>query len=280
MHPEKVAALRIERRPLSGLKPHPRNPRAHPEPGTEEWEKLSASLADAYFDPLVRNERNGLLVSGHLRRKVLLASGFTAADVVVVEWDEQRHLARMIAANQSAGKDDKAELAVILEELSGAGFNLALTGLLDSSLAKLLPGEPMAEPEAPAAPIDGAPPQTRLGDLYLLGPHRLLCGDSSQPAAVHALMGGDVVDQVVTDPPYGVDYVEKTRAMCAAKGEGSGGPVHRPAHFVIEGSANLRSSDNLEQICVFDDPEAHDFHAGWIDELTARTPSATSPAHV
>ncbi len=228
MNSSKVAAVVVERLPLSQLKPHPRNPRVHPEPGTEEWEKLRASLADAYFDPIVWNRTNGLLVSGHLRRKILQTDGFSHADVVVVEWDEHRHLARMIAANQSAGKDDRGELAVILEELNVAGFNLALTGLPDVDLAKLLPAAPDPEPAAPIETSEGAAPITQLGDLYFLGPHRLLCGDSSQAAAVQHLLAGDVVDQVVTDPPYGVDYVEKTRAMSAAGGGEGAGAKHRP----------------------------------------------------
>jgi len=213
VNPEKIASVCVERRPLSDLKPHPRNPRVHPEPGTEEWEKLSASLGDAYFDPLVWNRRNGLLVSGHLRRKIFLAEGFTHADVVVVDWEEQRHLARMIAANQSAGKDDRNELAVILEELNVAGFNLALTGLMDADLSKLLPSAPEAEPPAQIDVVEGRAPSTARGDLYQLGVHRLLCGDSTQAAEVQRLLAGDVVDQVVTDPPYGVDYVEKERAI-------------------------------------------------------------------
>lgn len=207
--------------PLAELRPHPRNPREHPEPGTEAWEKLKRSLVDAYFDPVVWNRRNGLLVSGHLRRKVLLELGYTHADAVVVDWDEPRHLARMIAANQAAGKDDRAGLRTILEELQLGGADLALTGLPDAQLSKLLPPPEAPEPAwvEPAAAC--AIVETRPGDVYLLGPHRLLCGDSTRAADVQRILAGDVVDQVVTDPPYGVDYVEKERAI---KGESA----HRP----------------------------------------------------
>jgi DNA modification methylase len=211
----------LENLPLADLRPHPRNPREHPEPGTEAWEKLKKSLVDAYFDPLVWNRRNGLLVSGHFRRKVLLALAYTHADAVVVDWDEPRHLAKMIAANQGAGKDDRDGLRTILEELQLGGADLALTGLPDGQIAKLLP--PLEVPEiAWVAPAEAcASVETRRGDVYLLGPHRLLCGDSTLAADVQRVLAGDVVDQVVTDPPYGVDYVEKERAM---KGESA----HRP----------------------------------------------------
>jgi DNA modification methylase len=211
----------LENLPLVDLRPHPRNPREHPEPGTEGWEKLKKSLVDAYFDPVVWNRRNGLLVSGHLRRKVLLELGYTHAVAVVVDWDEPRHLAKMIAANQGAGKDDRSGLRTILEELQLGGADLALTGLPDVQISKLLPPPETNQPAwvEPAAAC--ATVETRTGDIYLLGPHRLLCGDSTRPEDVQRLLAGDVVDQVVTDPPYGVDYVEKERAM---KGESA----HRP----------------------------------------------------
>ena len=222
MSEKRSASLVLENLPLADLRPHPRNPREHPEPGTEGWEKLKKSVVDAYFDPLVWNRRNGLLVSGHLRRKILLELGYTHADTVVVDWDEPRHLAKMIAANQGAGKDDRAGLRTILEELQLGGADLALTGLPDVQLSKLLP--PPETPESAwVAPAEAcASVETRPGDVYLLGPHRLLCGDSTRAEDVQRVLAGDVVDQVVTDPPYGVAYVEKDAAL---KG---GSSSHRP----------------------------------------------------
>src|SRR5688572_8315697 len=104
----KTAQLTIERLPIGSLQPHPRNPRRHPEPGTPAWEQMKVSLDHDYFDPIVFNRRNGLLVSGHLRTKVLRESGFTEADCVVVDYEEPVHLARMIAANRGAGEDAEA----------------------------------------------------------------------------------------------------------------------------------------------------------------------------
>jgi DNA modification methylase len=217
-----TATLHLERLPLADLKPHPRNPREHPAPGTEEWEKLKKSLVDAYFDPVVWNRRNGLLVSGHLRRSIFLELGYTHADAVVVDWDEPRHLARMIAANQAAGKDSRDELRTIIEELQVGGFDLALTGLPDAKLAKLLPQVTAPEPAWVAPAGTDVPIETRVGDIYRLGPHRLLCGDSREAAAVQAVLAGDVVDQLVTDPPYGIDYVAKETAL---KGSSSHIPI-------------------------------------------------------
>jgi len=213
---DKVASVTVERRPLSELRAHPRNPRVHPEAGTEEWEKLRASLARDYFDPLVWNRRNGLLVSGHLRGRLLADLGFTHADVVVVDYDEPTHLARLIAANRLAGKDDRSALAVIVEELHVGALDLSLTGLRDIDLAKLLP-----ESENPPAPEPTEPPAVPLsapGDVYLLGPHRLICGEARSHPDVQRVLAGDVVDQLLTDPPYGIDYVAKVAALDVAAG--------------------------------------------------------------
>jgi DNA modification methylase len=235
----RIAEITVRRLPLADAKPHPRNPREHPDPGSEGWEKLKRSLADAYFDPLIWNQRNGLLVSGHLRRKVLLDLGFTAADVVVVDWPEPIHLARMIAANQLAGKNDRHSLATIVEELQLGAVDLALTGLPDDALAKLLPASD--RPLPPDVEVGGDlanPAITRAGDCYQLGGHRLMCGDCRHPVAVHELLAGDVVDQVVTDPPYGIDYVAKSRAVAAALGRPPDQAAH--AHIVNDDLADYR----------------------------------------
>jgi len=137
---QNIAAIRLERKALEDLIPHPRNPRVHPEPGTPQWNALQASLAHDYFDPMVWNERNGKLVSGHFRKKVMRHNGVTHADVVVVSYDEPTHLARMIAANKAAGEDDEDALRVLFSELREEdGGMLALTAYDETELANLFP---------------------------------------------------------------------------------------------------------------------------------------------
>jgi hypothetical protein len=126
--------LTLKTIPLSQLRPHPRNPRVHPSPGSPEWEALKASLEHDYFDPIIWNERNGFLVSGHLRTKVLEAEGVTSIDAVVVDYDEETHLARMVAANQQMGAFDEASLAEILTGCSAP----ALAGMTDEQVAAVL----------------------------------------------------------------------------------------------------------------------------------------------
>jgi len=129
---EKVAELKVRRLKLTSLVPHERNEeiRKHPEPGSSRWETLRKSLNRDYFDPLVMNERNGKLVSGHLRLKIMLEEGFTKADVAIVDYDEETHLARMIAANRTMGTDDLAGQKEFLKQLAGVeGFDLEWSGI-------------------------------------------------------------------------------------------------------------------------------------------------------
>ena len=140
----RTATIHIERLPLATLKPHPRNPRVHPEPGTPAWDALKTSLAHDYFDPIVWNKRNGLLVSGHLRTKVLTAEGYTHADVSVVDYNEATHLARLLAANKLQGEDDREALAKIMSELDQTCADaVRLTGLDDAEIAELLTPAPV-----------------------------------------------------------------------------------------------------------------------------------------
>ena len=117
---KRVAALNVKRKDLRNLKPHERNSeiRTHPEEGSSAWETLRKSLEHDYFDPIVWNRRNKKLVSGHLRRKVLLADGVTHADVVVVDYDEATHMARMLAANKAVGEDNFDGLKEFFNELN------------------------------------------------------------------------------------------------------------------------------------------------------------------
>jgi hypothetical protein len=136
--PAKKATLIVERLPLTVLKPHPRNPRNHPVKGSPEWATLRASLESDYFDPIVWNKRNGLLVSGHLRVKVLTDAGYTEADVVVKDYDEPTHLARMLAANKLIGQNDDEAVKDLLQELDTGAFSMALSGYTSAELEKML----------------------------------------------------------------------------------------------------------------------------------------------
>lgn len=125
----KTASLSIETLPLASLKPHPRNPRKHPAKDSPEWKVLEASLKHDYFDPIVWNTRNGQLVSGHLRCKVLTSMGYQSADVVVVDYDEPTHIARLMAANKAIGENDLPKMKELFTDLKTVeGFDMAVAG--------------------------------------------------------------------------------------------------------------------------------------------------------
>lgn len=141
----KTAELNIKRMTLTKLIPHPKNPRIHPEPGTPQWETLKKSLESDYFDPIVVNvgktepSLKNTLVSGHLRTKVLIESGFKQADCVMVDYDGPTHTARMLAANRLAGQDDDAAVFALLKDLQGT--ELSLAGFDEDSFKRLLAAE-------------------------------------------------------------------------------------------------------------------------------------------
>jgi DNA modification methylase len=207
----KTATICIERKRLSELEAHPRNPRRHPDPGTSEWQSLALSLEHDYFDPIVWNRRNGLLVSGHLRVKVLLDLGYEEADVSVVDYDEETHLARLLAANKLQGQDDRGSLIDVLEELQSGGLDLGIAGYTEGEIEELLGmrNEPEVQEDGFDADAEVAAieePVTKPGDLYILGKHLLLCGDATDPEDYARLMQGQLARLIFTDPPYNVNY--------------------------------------------------------------------------
>lgn len=132
----KTASLVMERKLLASINhPHPDNPRKMPRKGSPKREALKASLAHDYFDPLIWNSINGKWVSGHVRAELMEEMGFTHVDVIVVDYDEPTHKARMLAANAHAGKDDASKLDALLASLEQSATDPVLAMLAS------LPGE-------------------------------------------------------------------------------------------------------------------------------------------
>ena len=209
---EKTATLEVARLPLDSIKPHPRNPRKHPAPGSAQWEALRSSLNHDYFDPLVVNRRNGMLVSGHLRHKVLVDSSFTHADVSMVDYDEETHIARLIAANNLLGDWEQEILSSLAKDLDSANIAAGLAGWDEKRMAALLEGPKVDDDTTGATVLVSQAEEiqqeraVRVGDLYAVGDHRILCGDCTIAANWDLLLEGRLADMVWTDPPYNIDY--------------------------------------------------------------------------
>jgi len=202
---EKHANLELwKSAPLAEINhPHPKNPRVIPDADSEEVRTLDASLEHDYFDPLIWNKRNCMWVSGHVRAWRMTALGFTHADVVVVDYDEETHLARMLAANAHSGKNDEDKLDALLASLRDASVDPVL-----ALLSALPPAPPPPAGDADAEPdLDRAAElnkiwQVETGQVWQIGTHRLMCGDATAPLSVKKLMEGNLADLCFTSPPY------------------------------------------------------------------------------
>ena len=197
--------LNIRSVKISDLKMAKYNPRKDLKPGDDEYEKLKRSMeAHDYVDPIVWNERTGNVVGGHQRLKVLIADGATEVDVSVVNKSLSDEKALNIALNKISGAWDDDKLADLLQGLKAEDYDIGLTGFDEDELNDLLgisAGE-VTEDEVPEPPAE---PVSKRGEIYELGDHRLMCGDSTSKADVAALIGGGrQADICFTSPPYGI----------------------------------------------------------------------------
>ncbi|HET9111672.1 MAG TPA: DNA methyltransferase [Ktedonobacterales bacterium] len=210
---------------LDGLAPHPRNYRRHPE---AQLARLAASLArfGQVRSIVVQEGANGryLLVAGHGLTEAARANGYTElrADVIPATWTPTQIEGYLIADNETTrgADDDLVQLAAMLEEQRAAGEHLESLGYSDDELAALLDDLAQAalagdqrdvdDPDGggddfDTTPEESGPTRCQSGDLWQLGKHRLLCGDSTRAEDVARLMAGETAQAVVTDPPYGIN---------------------------------------------------------------------------
>ncbi|RUM95272.1 site-specific DNA-methyltransferase [Pseudaminobacter arsenicus] len=199
----------IEQWPIERLKPYAKNAKTH---APDQVARIAASMAEFGWTVPVLVSAEGEVIAGHGR--ILAAGELGLPEVPVIILDhlsEAQRRAYRIADNkltELGGWDDEL-LAQELHALNGDGFDLSLTGLDEAELDRLMgeladdPGGHDGEDDIPEPPVD---PVTRRGDLWVLGRHRLLCGDATVATDVERLLGSVVPHLMVTDPPYGVDY--------------------------------------------------------------------------
>jgi DNA modification methylase len=149
------------------------------------------------------------VVGGHQRLKVYKAMGKAEVDVWAVDLDEQKEKAANIALNKLSGEFDMPMLKDILEEIDTGDLDMEITGFgMDEIALMMEDAHPeVTEDEVPEVPVDAI---TKPGDLWILGEHRVLCGDATSEADVSRLMNGEKADMVFTDPPYGIKVVSNT----------------------------------------------------------------------
>lgn len=198
---------------LTELNPAKYNPRKALKPGDPEFEKLENSIRNfGYVEPILVNvANNNTVISGHQRLSVLKHMGETMAECVVVELGENEEKALNIAMNKVQGSWDEQKLAELLKGLQDVKFNTDLTGYSKEEIARVcskLYDKDVKEDDFDVDKELKQPGFAKEGDLWLLGPHRVICGDSTKPETYRELMDGMKANLVLTDPPYNVDVEE------------------------------------------------------------------------
>ena len=199
--------IKIEYVPTAELKPAPYNPRTITD---DEMERLKASMREfGVVDPLIVNTTTGFVVGGNQRLEAARQLKIKTLPVVRVKMTKAREKALNLALNKISGDWDMPLLKDLLQELDTGEFDMELTGFTEQEIEDLMTQfnmEPeIKEDEAPPIPEKAI---CKPGELWILGEHRLLCGDATKKDDVERLMGGAKADMVFTDPPYNVqiDY--------------------------------------------------------------------------
>jgi DNA modification methylase len=241
----------VERRAVADLVPYARNARTHSD---EQVAQIAASIREwGWTTPVLVDEEGGI-IAGHGRVLAARRLGITEIPVMVAAgWTEAQRRAYVLADNKlalNAGWDNDL-LKVELSELKGLDFDLGLTGFSETELALLTadPTEGLTDPdETPEPPVE---PVTRPGDVWILGKHRIICGDSTDADTVARVLAGVKPHLMVTDPPYGVEYDAAWRTRSGLQKTGAHGKV-----------MNDDRADWREAWALFPGDVAYVWHAG------------------
>lgn len=196
----------LELVPTASLKPHPRNSRKHP---AKQKALLKASIAKFGFNRAIFINGDDVILAGHAMHEAAIANGLKTVPVIrVPDMPEAEQRAFMLADNRLAefSEFDREMLSEELSFLLDAEFDLGVTGFdmsdIDLSFGSDVP-KPAVEP-AVELPAPGAIAVSRLGDRWLIGPHRLYCGDARDVVSYEALLAGELAQMVFCDGPYNV----------------------------------------------------------------------------
>ena len=215
----KWPADRVERRPISDLIPYARNARTHSE---EQIAQIAASMREWGWTNPVLIDSDGQILAGHGRVLAARKLGYEECPVMIAEgWTQAQKRAYTLADNKLAlnASWDEEMLRLELADLKDLEFELDLTGFDIDEIANLFDGEG----DSDGLTDDDAVPEvtddaiTKLGDVWLLGEHKLLCGDATKAEDYKTLLGDELADMTVTDPPYSVNYANSAKDKLRGK---------------------------------------------------------------
>ena len=197
---------------ISKLKPHPKNPNKHPE---EQIERLSKIIEyQGQRSPVIIDKATGFTVVGHGRSEAINALGWDKVAVNYQDFESEEQLYAHMTADNAIAEWANLDLSQINSDFIeyGPDLDIEMLGLKDFIIEPIEKLDPMCdEDEVPELKED---PITKRGDVWLLGNHRLMCGDSTMIDDVERLMNGEKADMVFTDPPYGINE-ETDRAFAS-----------------------------------------------------------------
>ena len=209
--------MEIVKIPIETLNAAPYNPRMDLKPGDKDYDKLKKSiLAFGYIDPIIVNKQGNIVVGGHQRLKILQEMGHESVEVSLVDLPLDQEKALNLALNKTGGEWQMAKLQDLLAELQLADLDIEITGFDSEEIERLMNDVLINEEQKDVKEDDfdveealKEPTISKPGDVWLLGKHRLVCGDSTDPAVFNILMDGKKANLCVTDPPFGVCYKGK-----------------------------------------------------------------------
>ena len=248
--------MHVEMRPIGSIRPYDNNPRLN----EAAVDAVAASIQQFGFRQPIVVDEEGVIIVGHTRYKAALKLGLEEVPVhAAVGLTPAQAKAYRLADNQTAtlSQFDDDKLIEELAQLQDMDFDLALTGFSSEDLQRLLESattEGLTDPDAVPEPPDEA--ITQPGDLWLLGKHRLLCGDSSTNEDVDRLPDGAAIHLVNTDPPYGVKVEPRSNNAIAA-GLSSFAVTHHQKLDVVRHPEKAKPTD--KKLRAKDRPLANDF---------------------
>ena len=250
--------MKIELKPLSSIQPYPNNPRIN----DDAVESVAASIREFGFRQPIVVDNDDVIICGHTRYKAALHLGLEKVPVhVAKDLTPEQIKAYRIADNKTA---ELAEwnlelLPIEISELHACNYDLGLLGFDAEELAKLLdPGiqEGLTDPDDIPAQPDAA--TTQPGDIWILGDHRLMCGDSCNPEHLDLLLAGAKIDLVNMDPPYNVKVEPRSNNAIAAGNSSFAAPKTHHQKFDLERHPE-KAKPTQKKLRAKDRPLANDF---------------------
>lgn len=201
--------MNIQKIKITMLKPAEYNPRKDLKPEDEEYQKIKKSITEfGYVAPVIVNS-DMTVIGGHQRLKVLKELGYNEVECVVVDLNKNKEKALNIALNKISGEWDDNKLEELLAELKQTDIDIDITGFSFDEVDEILKeitGSKEDDFDIQQALDEIDEPITKTGDIWILGKHRLMCGDSTVKENVDKLMNNNKSDMIFTDPPYLMNF--------------------------------------------------------------------------